>query len=140
MRGGFFISPGRLPLMPGTDRTDVASALRLAMAMFPHDTAKRVVLMSDGNDNMGDVLAEARRGGRLVDLDVDEAPETPLGLLRGSRNKEAHAKARDDARTRKGAGSCRYYGGHPSEGCIAPIVETQTRRDDHEQAYTDEPT
>ncbi len=43
------------------DRTNVASAMRLAMAMFPHDTAKRIVLMSDGNDNMGDVLTEAQR-------------------------------------------------------------------------------
>jgi len=61
MRGGYFIEPGRLPVMPDTERTDVASAIRLAMAMFPHDTGKRIVLLSDGNDNMGDVLGEARR-------------------------------------------------------------------------------
>ena len=61
MRGGYFIKPGRLPVMPDTERTDVSSAVRLAMAMFPHDTGKRLVLMSDGNDNMGDVLTEARR-------------------------------------------------------------------------------
>jgi len=30
------------------------------MAVFPVDTAKRIVLMSDGNDNMADVLAAAR--------------------------------------------------------------------------------
>ncbi len=63
MRGGYFIPPGRLPQMPDDDRTNVAGALRLAMAMFPHDTAKRIVLMSDGNDNMGDVLTEAQRAG-----------------------------------------------------------------------------
>jgi len=63
MTGGYFVPPGRLPPMPDADRTDVASALRLAMAMFPHDTAKRIVLISDGNDNMGDLLAEARRAG-----------------------------------------------------------------------------
>lgn len=73
MRGGYFIEPGRLPRMPGNDRTDVASALRLAMAMFPHDTAKRVVLMSDGNDNMGDVLAEARRA-KADGIPVDIVP------------------------------------------------------------------
>ncbi len=61
MRGGYFVPPGRLPIMPNMDRTNVASAMRLAMAMFPHDTAKRIVLMSDGNDNMGDLLTEARR-------------------------------------------------------------------------------
>ena len=58
MPGGYFVPPGRLPPMPNTDRTDIASALRLAMAMFPHDTAKRIVLMSDGNDNMGDLITE----------------------------------------------------------------------------------
>lgn len=61
MRGGYHISAGRLQPMAFTDRTDVAAATRLAMAMFPHDTAKRIVLMSDGNANMGDLLAEARR-------------------------------------------------------------------------------
>ncbi len=63
MHGGFHIEPGRLPVMASTDRTNIASALRLAMAMFPHDTAKRIVLMSDGNDNMGDLLGEAERAG-----------------------------------------------------------------------------
>ena len=56
---GYHLPPGRLPEMENRDRTDVASAIRLALAMFPHDSAKRLVLLSDGNDNMGDVLAEA---------------------------------------------------------------------------------
>ena len=59
MAGGYHIQPGRLPEMENRDRTNVAAAMRLAMAMFPSDTGKRIVLMSDGNDNMGDVLAEA---------------------------------------------------------------------------------
>lgn len=63
MSGGYFIPPGRLPQMPNVERTDIGAGLRLAMAMFPHDTAKRIVLLSDGNDNMGDVLTEARRAG-----------------------------------------------------------------------------
>jgi hypothetical protein len=73
MRGGYFVPPGRLPAMPGVDRTDIASALRLAMAMFPHDTAKRIVLLSDGNDNMGDVLAEARRA-KADGIPIDVLP------------------------------------------------------------------
>lgn len=73
MHGGFFIPPGRLPAMPNTDRTDVASAMRLAMAMFPHDSAKRIVLMSDGNDNMGDLLTEARRA-KADGIPVDVVP------------------------------------------------------------------
>ena len=73
MRGGFHIEPGRLPVMANTDRTNIASALRLAMAMFPHDTAKRIVLMSDGNDNMGDVLGEAQRA-RADGIPIDVVP------------------------------------------------------------------
>ena len=63
MEGGFFVPPGRLPAITDTDRTDLGGAVRLAMAMFPHDTSKRIVLLSDGNDNMGDVLGEIRRAG-----------------------------------------------------------------------------
>ncbi len=73
MRGGYLIPPGRLPQMPDTDRTNVSAAMRLAMAMFPHDTAKRMVLLSDGNDNMGDVLAEARRA-KASGVPVDVVP------------------------------------------------------------------
>ncbi len=83
MRGGYFIPPGRLPAMPDTDRTDVAAAIRLAMAMFPHDTAKRIVLMSDGNDNMGDVATEARRA-KADGIPIDVVP------LRYSRRNEVY--------------------------------------------------
>ena len=73
MQGGYFIPPGRLPIMPNTDRTDIAAAIRLAMAMFPHDTAKRIVLISDGNDNVGDVLTEARRA-KADGIPIDVVP------------------------------------------------------------------
>jgi len=73
MRGGLFIQPGRLPAMPNTDRTDIASALRLAMAMFPEDASKRIVLMSDGNDNMGDVISEAQRA-KADGIPIDVVP------------------------------------------------------------------
>jgi len=72
-KSGYYVPPGRLPIMPNTDRTDIASAFRLAMAMFPHDTTKRIVLMSDGNDNMGDVLTEARRA-KADGVPVDVVP------------------------------------------------------------------
>ncbi|MCC7293970.1 MAG: VWA domain-containing protein [Phycisphaerales bacterium] len=71
MTGGYHIEPGRLPQMPGTDHTDLSAAVRLAMAMFPHDAAKRVVLISDGNENLGDILTEARRAkadGIVIDV------------------------------------------------------------------------
>jgi len=73
MKGGYFREVGRLSARTDTDRTDVSAAIRLAMAMFPHDTAKRIVLLSDGNDNMGDVLSEIRRAG-ADGISIDVVP------------------------------------------------------------------
>ena len=51
-------------------RTDIARALRLAMASFPSDRQKRIVLFSDGNQNQEDALREARIAG-VKDVDID---------------------------------------------------------------------
>lgn len=40
--------------------TDLAGAMSRAMSLFPHDSAKRVVLVTDGNENAGDALRQAR--------------------------------------------------------------------------------
>ncbi|MCL2640389.1 MAG: VWA domain-containing protein [Phycisphaerales bacterium] len=53
-----------------TGHTDIARALRLAMASFPPDRQKRIVLFSDGNQNTGDALREARIAA-AQDIDVD---------------------------------------------------------------------
>jgi uncharacterized membrane protein len=50
--------------------TDIARALRLAMATFPTDRQKRAVLFSDGNQNQEDALREARIAG-VKDVDID---------------------------------------------------------------------
>jgi uncharacterized membrane protein/Mg-chelatase subunit ChlD len=42
------------------DATDLAAALKLAQATFPEDSAKRVVIVTDGNENLGDARAVAR--------------------------------------------------------------------------------
>lgn len=39
--------------------SNIAGALRLALAAMPQDAQKRVVLISDGNENLGDALEEA---------------------------------------------------------------------------------
>ena len=57
------------PVAP--DQTNVAAALRLAMALFPPDSARRVVLLSDGNENAGGALEEAehyRASGVPIDV------------------------------------------------------------------------
>ena len=51
--------------------TDIAAALKLAMASFPEGTGKRVVLFSDGNENLGnaeDQAALARQNGVQIDV------------------------------------------------------------------------
>ncbi len=53
------------------DGTDIAAALRLALSTFPGGVRRRIVLVSDGNQNRGDVLAEveaARTKGTMVDV------------------------------------------------------------------------
>lgn len=48
-----------LASVPVTTHTDVAGALQLAMALFPDEGARRVVLLSDGRENVGRALAQA---------------------------------------------------------------------------------
>ncbi len=43
-----------------TGATSLESALKLAKASFPEDTARRVVIISDGNENLGDSLSMAQ--------------------------------------------------------------------------------
>ncbi len=41
--------------------TDLEAALNMAMALFPEDAAKRVVIITDGNENLGDAMKQATR-------------------------------------------------------------------------------
>ncbi|MFQ5459690.1 MAG: vWA domain-containing protein, partial [Anaerolineae bacterium] len=41
--------------VPGTGRTDIGAALRLGLAILPSDAGRRLVLLSDGRDNTGDL-------------------------------------------------------------------------------------
>src|SRR5581483_4252902 len=56
--------------------TNLASALHLATSLFPQTGARRVVVLSDGQTNLGDAEAEARQDSvRRVHVDV--APVGP---------------------------------------------------------------
>src|SRR5260370_28066975 len=51
--------------------TDIASAMKLALASFPEGAGKRIVLISDGNENMGRAEEQARiakQNGVQVDI------------------------------------------------------------------------
>jgi Mg-chelatase subunit ChlD len=45
--------------VPVTSRTDIAGALQLGLALFPDEGAKRLVLLSDGRENVGQALQQA---------------------------------------------------------------------------------
>ncbi len=62
-----------------TDRTDLAAAIRLGTAAFPETGQKRLVLLSDGNENLGDAMT-ALLQARPLDVSLDVLP---LGIQRG---------------------------------------------------------
>jgi uncharacterized membrane protein len=69
----------KIQAVVGSERTDVASAIRLGTAAFPETGQKRLVLLSDGNENVGDALAAVIAAKPLgVTVDV-----VPLGVARG---------------------------------------------------------
>ncbi len=41
--------------------TNIAEAIELALAMFPADTSRRIVLLTDGSETAGDAIAAARQ-------------------------------------------------------------------------------
>lgn len=61
-----------------SERTDIAAAIRLGTAAFPENGQKRLVLLSDGNENIGDAQAAVLAAKPLgVTLDA-----LPLGITR----------------------------------------------------------
>lgn len=46
--------------IPDTNYTDLAAGLRLAAAILPQDSQRRIVLLSDGQQNLEDALPEAQ--------------------------------------------------------------------------------
>jgi hypothetical protein len=70
-----------LPGTPDGNYTDIAAALKLALASFPEGTGKRIVLISDGNENLGKAEEQALLAKTLgVQIDV-------LPLAAGQKNK-----------------------------------------------------
>ncbi len=64
----------------GSERTDIAAAVRLGTAAFPETGQKRLVLLSDGNENQGDALASVL-AARPLDVTIDVIP---LGVQRSN--------------------------------------------------------
>ncbi|MHC4975150.1 MAG: glutamine amidotransferase [Planctomycetota bacterium] len=57
----------------GDNETDLASSVRLAMAVAPENAASRIVLVSDGNETSGSLL-EAVEAARAASIPIDVLP------------------------------------------------------------------
>lgn len=69
----------KIQAVVGTERTDIAGAIRLGTAAFPETGQKRLVLLSDGNENIGDAMTAVLAAKQLgVTLDVVQ-----MGITRG---------------------------------------------------------
>lgn len=61
----------RVASVPSATRTDIASAIQLGQALLPADTGKRLVLLSDGQANLGDARLQVRlAAARQIPIDV----------------------------------------------------------------------
>jgi uncharacterized membrane protein len=59
--------------VPDGNQTNIARAVATALSTFPDTMSKRVVLVSDGNENAGDAL-EAARSAAADDIPIDVIP------------------------------------------------------------------
>ncbi len=71
-------APSELSLMGIENRidqenTDIAAAVKLALATFPEDTARRLVVLSDGNENRGNLIEQAL-AAKALGVQVDVLP------------------------------------------------------------------
>jgi uncharacterized membrane protein len=72
---------------PDTNYTNLAAGLQLAAAILPTDSERRIILLSDGQQNIGDALQEAQllqqQGIRLdiVPLPTSSGPEARIDSL-----------------------------------------------------------
>ena len=79
---------------PDPSRTDVARALRLAAALMPEGARRRVVLISDGRENIGDARAEAES------LDIRQMEVDTVAVSGGSGPDSAVLRVDAPARVR----------------------------------------
>lgn len=54
---------GHIYSVPSTHQTDISQALGLALASFPEQCAKKIVLLSDGNETIGKAIEQAMLAG-----------------------------------------------------------------------------
>lgn len=80
-----------LPPMEDGTYTDIGAALKLALASFPEGSARRIVLLTDGNENLGNAEEQARLA-KTLGVQIDVVP-----LAAGQRNEDEIMVERVDA-------------------------------------------
>ena len=65
----------KIQTVTSAEFTDIAAAIRLGMATLPDGMQKRLVVLSDGNENLGDALEEAFSAASN-DVKIDVVPLT----------------------------------------------------------------
>jgi Mg-chelatase subunit ChlD len=65
--------------VPVTNYTDIAGAIRLGLTLFPDNAARRLVILSDGQANLGD----ARQAAQLAQASGVEVSVAPLARQTG---------------------------------------------------------
>ncbi|MCC6614821.1 MAG: VWA domain-containing protein [Anaerolineae bacterium] len=74
--------------IPVTSNTDLAEAIRIGLGLFPADAARRIVILSDGVQTVGDARAAAERAAATgveisyVPFSRDPAPEVQITDVR----------------------------------------------------------
>ena len=72
---------------PLPTQTDIANAIQTALSMFPPDTARRILLLSDGRATKGDAIARARRAAAsdaqisIVPIERAPSPDVRVSVL-----------------------------------------------------------
>jgi Mg-chelatase subunit ChlD len=71
---------GRLASEPVATRTDIEEAIQLGMALFPSDTRRHLVLLSDGGENTGSAASAAQiAAARNIPIDIVDLSMFDLG-------------------------------------------------------------
>ncbi|MCA9199485.1 MAG: VWA domain-containing protein, partial [Planctomycetales bacterium] len=66
------------------DATNLAAAMKLAQATFPEDSSRRIVIVTDGNENVGDAQSMARNlaqdgvGVDIIPIELGDRPEVAI--------------------------------------------------------------
>ncbi|MHC5022284.1 MAG: VWA domain-containing protein [Planctomycetota bacterium] len=62
------------------DGTNIEEAIRLGLAMFPADTARRLVLVTDGNETSGSAVEAARQAAGAAGVDLRMVAQGGTGV------------------------------------------------------------